>query len=52
MYTYAPRSGPNADERRAMLDTLGYESLEVFTDAVVPEAIRFRATLARRAVFQ
>src|SRR5262249_37859962 len=30
---------------RAMLDLLGYESLDQFIDAVVPERIRFRRTL-------
>ena len=37
--------GPSPDEQQAMLATLGYESLDAFIDAVVPEAIRFRGTL-------
>ena len=38
--------GPNAAEQQAMLSTLGYASLDAFIDAVVPEKIRFRNTLA------
>ena len=37
--------GPSADEQRAMLDVLGYSTLDQFIDAVVPEKIRFRGTL-------
>src|SRR6185369_1478010 len=41
--TFASRHiGPNADDVRAMLDTLGHASLDQFIDAVVPEAIRLR----------
>ncbi|MES2124231.1 MAG: aminomethyl-transferring glycine dehydrogenase [Gemmatimonadota bacterium] len=38
--------GPRADDVRAMLATLGYDSLEAFTSAVVPESIRLRRPLA------
>ena len=38
--------GPTADEQRDMLDALGYSSIDAFIDAVVPESIRFRGTLA------
>ena len=38
--------GPSADEQRAMLELLGYASLDEFIDAVVPEKIRFRGTLS------
>src|SRR5256884_861533 len=34
--------GPSPDETRAMLATLGYESLDAFIDAVVPADIRLR----------
>ncbi len=45
--SFLPRHlGPSIAEQRAMLDTLGYESLDAFIDAVVPESIRFRGTLA------
>jgi glycine dehydrogenase len=45
--TFAARHiGPNADDVRAMLDTIGYPSLDAFIDAVVPEAIRLRRPLA------
>ena len=37
--------GPSADEQRAMLEALGYGTLDEFIDAVVPEKIRFRGTL-------
>jgi glycine dehydrogenase len=37
--------GPSASEQQAMLQTLGYETLDAFIDAVVPEAIRFRREL-------
>ena len=37
--------GPSADEQRAMLEVLGYSTLDQFIDAVVPEKIRFRGTL-------
>ena len=38
--------GPRANDVRAMLATLGYDSLEAFTSAVVPESIRLRRPLA------
>jgi glycine dehydrogenase len=37
--------GPGADEQRAMLEVLGYSTLDQFIDAVVPEQIRFRGSL-------
>jgi glycine dehydrogenase len=44
--SFIPRHlGPNAAEQQEMLATLGYESLDAFIDAVVPEPIRFRGTL-------
>ena len=45
--SFIPRHiGPSASEQRQMLAALGYDSLDAFIDAVVPEAIRFRGTLA------
>ncbi len=45
--SFIPRHiGPNAAEQHDMLDALGYRSLDAFIDAVVPESIRFRGTLA------
>src|SRR5207247_3715829 len=38
--------GPSSDEARAMLGTLGYDSLDAFIDAVVPDDIRLRRPLA------
>ena len=38
--------GPRADEQREMLALLGYESLDAFIDAVVPDDIRLRRPLA------
>jgi glycine dehydrogenase len=38
--------GPNVAEQRAMLDALGYASLDEFIDAVVPAKIRFKGTLS------
>src|SRR2546422_381119 len=38
--------GPSTDEARAMLGTLGYDSLDAFIDAVVPDDIRLRRPLA------
>ena len=38
--------GPSPDETRTMLETLGYESLDAFIDAVVPADIRLRRPLA------
>ena len=44
--SFIPRHvGPSAAEQQAMLATLGYDSLDAFIDAVVPESIRFRGTL-------
>ncbi|GIX36635.1 MAG: glycine dehydrogenase (decarboxylating) [Lysobacteraceae bacterium] len=37
--------GPNDDEIAHMLRTLGFDSLEAFTDAIVPSAIRSRTPL-------
>src|SRR5690349_20778278 len=37
--------GPSAREEREMLAALGYESLDAFIDAVVPETLRFRRPL-------
>src|SRR5690606_10327843 len=33
--------GPDADETAALLEALGFQDLDAFTDAVVPDAIRF-----------
>src|SRR6266545_535907 len=38
--------GPSPDETRAMLTALGYDSLDAFIDAVVPDDIRLRRPLA------
>src|SRR5438067_1841773 len=38
--------GPSPDETRGMLATLGYDSVDEFVDAVVPEDIRLRRPLA------
>src|SRR5687767_511584 len=38
--------GPTAAEQRAMLDLLGYASLDEFIGAVVPAKIRYRGALA------
>jgi len=38
--------GPSPDEGRAMLGALGYDSLDAFIDAVVPDDIRLRRPLA------
>jgi len=44
--SFLPRHiGPGSADQQAMLATLGYESLDAFIDAVVPESIRFRGTL-------
>src|SRR5688572_26907622 len=37
--------GPSADDQAAMLDALGYDSLDAFIDAVVPADIRLREPL-------
>ncbi|MGQ0649495.1 MAG: aminomethyl-transferring glycine dehydrogenase [Gemmatimonadaceae bacterium] len=37
--------GPSMDDVDAMLETLGYNTLDAFIDATVPEGIRFRRTL-------
>ena len=48
--SFIPRHiGPNAVEQQEMLAELGYESLEEFIDAVVPESIRFRDSLGTGA---
>ena len=43
--------GPREDDLAAMLDTVGYESLDALMDAAVPEAIRagFRRTSRKAA---
>jgi glycine dehydrogenase len=38
--------GPRAEDVRAMLETVGYPSLDAFIDTVVPAEIRFRRPLA------
>src|SRR5437870_1220701 len=38
--------GPSPDEAQAMLTVLGYDSLDAFIDAVVPDDIRLRRPLA------
>ena len=48
--SFIPRHlGPSTAEQQAMLAALGYDSLDAFIDAVVPESIRFRGTLATGA---
>ncbi len=37
--------GPSDADVLAMLDALGYKSLDAFVDAVIPDSIRFRGTL-------
>ena len=37
--------GPSPDDQRAMLESLGYDSLDAFIDAVVPGDIRLREPL-------
>jgi len=45
--SFIPRhNGPSAAEQHEMLAVLGYDSLDAFIDAVVPEPIRFRGTLS------
>jgi len=45
--SFIPRHiGPSPADQQEMLATLGYDSLDAFIDAVVPEQIRFRGTLA------
>jgi glycine dehydrogenase len=47
MSTFADRHiGPSASEERAMLDALGYESLDTLVDAAVPRTIRDDALTA------
>ncbi|MFY7921818.1 MAG: aminomethyl-transferring glycine dehydrogenase, partial [Gemmatimonas sp.] len=44
--SFIPRHvGPSPAEQQEMLAALGYDSLDAFIDAVVPEQIRFRGTL-------
>ncbi len=38
--------GPDVADQQAMLDALGYHSLDAFIDAVVPDSIRFNRPLA------
>jgi glycine dehydrogenase len=45
--TFIPRHiGPSDEEAAAMLQTLGYDSLDELIDATVPESIRLRRPLA------
>jgi len=45
--SFIPRHiGPSADEQRAMLQALGFDSLDALIDATVPDAIRYRRPLA------
>ena len=47
---FAPRhNGPTPAEQQVMLDTLGYDSLDAFIDAVVPDSIRLKRPLAIEA---
>jgi len=47
MGTFADRHiGPDADEQAALLDAVGYPSLDALVDAAVPAAIRDREPLA------
>ncbi len=39
--------GPSADDQRAMLEALGYASIDALIDAAVPRSIRDDVTLAR-----
>ena len=44
---FIPRHiGPSDSDVKAMLDALGYSSLDAFIDATIPETIRFRRALA------
>ena len=48
--SFVPRHvGPSAADVAAMLETLGYPSLDALIDATIPEAIRFRRPLAIHA---
>ena len=38
--------GPDASAIASMLKVVGYESLEALTDAVVPDAIRWKAAMS------
>ncbi len=45
--SFVPRHiGPSDADVRLMLDAVGYPTLDAFIDATIPEAIRFRDTLA------
>lgn len=45
--SFLPRHlGPSASDQKEMLAALGYPTLDAFIDAVVPDSIRFRDTLA------
>ena len=39
--------GPTDDSIQAMLDYLGYDSLDAFTDAIVPENIQTQRSIKR-----
>jgi len=41
--------GPSSEEVEAMLETVGYDSLEALTDATIPEAIRDRTPMGIEA---
>ncbi|HUW79126.1 MAG TPA: glycine dehydrogenase (aminomethyl-transferring), partial [Candidatus Nanopelagicaceae bacterium] len=44
---FLPRHiGPNAQEQKLMLSTVGYDNLESFINDVVPESIRMRSALS------
>ena len=48
--SFVPRHvGPSEADVSAMLDTLGYPTLDALIDATIPEAIRFRKPLAIHA---
>jgi glycine dehydrogenase len=48
--SFVPRHvGPSAADVAAMLETLGYPTLDALIDATIPEAIRFRRPLAIHA---
>src|SRR5688572_19198539 len=45
--SFVPRHiGPDGADTRAMLDLLGYKTLDELVDATIPDAIRFRRELA------
>ncbi|HEU4421939.1 MAG TPA: hypothetical protein VFR67_05290, partial [Pilimelia sp.] len=38
--------GPDPQAERRMLETVGYQSVDELLDAAIPDAIRWRGTLA------